>query len=665
MYTLRKSFVDGYKNVPVKWGFGGLGYLTYKRTYAQDLPDGSSEEWYQTCERVINGWLYWLQAHLESQGRLFARDTFAPIAEKMYQAMFKFKWLPAGRGLQHMGRDAVRIKGAEVLNSCAFTSTEGVSPETYASPFVWAMDKLMLGVGVGFDTLGRHKGIQVLLPQVDEEYVFIVEDTREGWLALASAIILPFTNPAHRLPSMVDYSGLRKAGTPLKIMGGTASGHEPLEQCVSSLIQLYSSYIGKTVDSRLITDTFNIVARCVVSGGIRRSAEIGLGEEDDLEFIHLKDFQRHANDPTQPIKNWRWASNNSIKAHVGMDYEYVAKCLYDFGSPGLLWLDNARNFGRMNAQDEPILEPLVMGANPCNEQSLEHLELCNLAETFPANCDDLGEWHECTQYAYMYAKVVSTIPLADKAAQEIVNRNRRLGISISGVQQAIAKYGKTRLYSAMDKAYKALRSKDRAFSRYVLNVNESVKLTSVKPSGTISLLAGATPGVHAAISEYYIRRVRVSDNSPLTTLIKQTGLKYEPDDYAPNTTCVEVPVKVENFTVAEKDVPMREQFQNAADLQKYWADNQVSVTVKFFRDRDTASDIVSLLKEYETQLKGMSLMAGIDFTQSGDYTQPPYEPITKETYEERIKGIDFSVLHSAHRDSKDAYCDSDTCFIVN
>jgi len=191
-----------------------------------------------------------------------------------------------------------------------------------------------------------------------------------------------------------------------------------------------------------------------------------------------------------------------------------------------------------------------------------------------------------------------------------------------------------------------------------LCVPKSIKTTSVKPSGTVSLLCGATPGIHYPHSEYYIRNVRVDDTSPLLTAAKNSGHPVEPCQYAPNTWVVSFPVKEENFRLSKDDVSIWQQFANAADLQHYWTDNQVSITVTFRQDE--AKDIEPCLEHFQTRLKSISLLPISDHK----YEQAPYIKITEEEYWDLKNNItaDISITGNAH-DRDDKFCDGAKCEI--
>ncbi len=204
-------------------------------------------------------------------------------------------------------------------------------------------------------------------------------------------------------------------------------------------------------------------------------------------------------------------------------------------------------------------------------------------------------------------------------------------------------------------AYGHVQQLDQEYSDW-LCVPRSVRMTSIKPSGTVSLLNGSTPGIHFPEDEYYIRRVRFSKNSELVKILVKNGYNVEDDKYSPNTVCVDFPVHEEHFIKGKKDISIWEQLEIAAQYQHYWADNSVSITVTF--KPEEAEQIKDALEMYETRLKAVSFLR---YQETG-YVQAPYEPITKEKYEELIK--DIKVITKIETDSAGAgtkFCDGDTC----
>ena len=169
-------------------------------------------------------------------------------------------------------------------------------------------------------------------------------------------------------------------------------------------------------------------------------------------------------------------------------------------------------------------------------------------------------------------------------------------------------------------------------------IPRSIKTTSVKPSGTVSLLAGATPGLHYPESRFYIRRIRLSVNSPLIKPLEKAGYKIEPAFGSEGSTVVvEVPVDVGEGIRTVSEVSMWEQMSLAAFMQRYWADNLVSCTVTF-DPKTEGSQIASALNYFQYQLKGISFLPKMEL---GAYRQMPYEEITQKKYDKMVNELKF------------------------
>lgn len=643
IFKLSESFLDAYKGKQPKWG--PLGYFVYKRTYARSLDNGQTEEFWQTLQRVVEG-VYTIQKrHCDSLHLPWKDAKAQKSAQEMFRRMWEFKFLPPGRGLWAFQLPLLDAKGGACLNNCCFVSTNEISTN-FAAPFTFAMDMLMLGVGVGGDVLGAGT-ITLKEPKKSTE-TFVVEDTREGWISLIETILSSYVGEA-LYPKDIDYSKVRLAGEPIKTFGGTSSGPEPLMHLVIDIQEIMKRYgLPHKITTDQLVDIFNVIGKCVVSGNVRRSAELILGDPDDSVFRKLKQDKA-------ALMYSRWASNNSLSCKVGMDYTDAANDSSVNGEPGYIWLDNARAYGRLKDPAD-YRDQKVMGFNPCAEQSLESFELCTLVETFPSNHDTYEDYQKTLKYAYLYAKTVTLIPTHDPRTNAVMMRNRRIGTSMSGIVQAIKKVGRREFYNWCDKGYKYLRDCDNMYSDW-LCVPRSIKISTVKPSGTISLLPGVTPGVHYPEAEYYTRNVRVSNHSPLLKVMEKAGYPIEADKYSKDTSVISFPVKEEFFDKGKKDVTIWEQMENAAQMQYYWSDNSVSITVTF--QKHEAAQIKDVLELYETRLKTVSFLPVSDH----GYEQAPYIPITKDEYEKLSKKIKPLNITGNVVDSVDKYCDGESCVI--
>jgi hypothetical protein len=232
---------------------------------------------------------------------------------------------------------------------------------------------------------------------------------------------------------------------------------------------------------------------------------------------------------------------------------------------------------------------------------------------------------------------------------------------MSGIAQFVANNGVGKLQTWMDKGYHHIQELDKEYSDWMA-IPRSIKTTSIKPSGTVSLLAGATPGIHFPESRYYIRRMRLGINSNLVPSLEKAGYKVEPAfGSEESTVVVEIPVDLGEGVRTLDDVSMWEQLSLAALAQKYWADNQVSCTVTF--DPETEGDqIAHALDIFQYQLKGISFLPRLEL---GAYKQMPYESITAEDYKvmkESLSKLSFGRV-KGEEIAIERFCDNDVCEI--
>jgi ribonucleoside-triphosphate reductase (thioredoxin) len=666
-FELNKEFVNGYREKESPFGFrdaGGnsVGEITFLRTYSRKKEDGTKETWAEVCERVTNG-TYSLQKDYAKQQRLPWSDAkAASSAKEFFDRLFHLKWSPPGRGLSQMGTDLVnRQKNSASLQNCAFVSTNEMTKANPAKPFAFLMEASMLGVGVGFDDKGADKGFEIYEPK--DEQTYVIPDTREGWQESTVALINSYLK-ADQASLVFDYSEIRPYGSPIATFGGTASGPDPLIALHEKIRDIFANRKGELLTTVDIADIGNLIGRCVVSGNVRRSAELLIGRIDDDNFLNLKNAEqfpaRNSYDAENP--GWGWMSNNSVMVNVGTDFSKIIDGIIRNGEPGVIWEDMSKAYGRLA---DPINNKdwRIAGYNPCAEQSLESYEMCTLVETYLNRHTDVEDFKRTLKFAYLYAKTVTLLPTHWEETNAIMQRNRRIGTSISGIANFADNKGLPVLRTWMDEGYAVVKKYDSVYSEW-LGVRESIKTTTVKPSGTVSILAGESPGAHwSPGGEYFNRAIRFGNDDPQLALFKMANYTVEPASENPeHTSVVYFPIKA-SAKRAEKDVSIYEKMNLAATAQRYWSDNSVSVTVSFNPETES-DDIEKVLHMYDGSLKTVSFLPSGNFT----YKQMPYTQITKEEYEEattKLFPIDFAGIYAGL--GLDAigekYCTTDACEI--
>jgi len=619
---LPKTFVEQYKNKQPDWGFNGLGYIVYKRTYSRIKPDGSNEEWFETVERCVNG-----------AQKIGAGYTDAEL-EKIYDYVFNLKCNFAGRMLWQLGTSTVDRFGANSLLNCWATAMR--EPKA----FLFLFENLMLGGGVGYSIRREDvhelpkikKGVEIS-HQATKDADFILPDTREGWVKLLSNLLDAF----YVTGKSFTYSTIlvRGYGEPINGFGGKASGPQILMDGIEKITKIFQSREGKKLRSLDVLDICNIIGSVVVAGNVRRSAEIALGDPDDILYLRAKNWG------TGNVPNWRAMSNNTIYAdsysHI-MDevwqngYEINKESGYSNGEPyGFFNLPLSQKFGRI--KDGPLASSDLYPTdadncemtNPCAEISLANYESCNLSELYLNNITSKEELIDCAKLLYKTQKAISALPFLHEETNKIVHKNMRLGLGVTGVCQSLDKV------EWLDECYVELRKFDREWS-HLRGWPRSIKLTTVKPSGTLSLLAGSTPGVHPAFSEYYMRTVRMSSSDALVQICKDIGYKTEflinfdgTENY--ETVVVYFPCQTPEGSILAKDMDVIKQLEMVKKMQTVWSDNAVSVTA-YYTPEELDSVKAWLKENYQNNIKSVSFLL---FKDHG-FKQAPYQEITKEEY---------------------------------
>jgi ribonucleoside-triphosphate reductase len=595
-----------------KTPFGPIGYFTYKRTYSRKIdsnnPDSPTEEFPQTITRALDA----CDAQLHCG---FTPKERAELEGYLLQLKGSF----AGRFLWQLGTSTVDKIGLLSLQNCAVTVVN--EP---VRPFTWVFDALMLGVGVGFNI---QKEFVYELPKVKAAKIvrldskdadFIVPDSRSGWVKLLENVMT-----AHFITGEgFSYSTvcIRGKGAPIKGFGGVASGPEELCWGMEEISKVLNARVGKKVRPIDVLDIMNIIGFVVVSGNVRRSAQIAIGDADDPLFMNAKRWD------LGNIPNWRAMSNNSV---VCSNITHLPESFWagyeGNGEPyGLINLKLSKKVGRLGDTKHP--DPDIVGFNPCAEQPLADKETCCLAEIFLPNVTSKEELQKVATYLYRVCKHSLALPCHLKETEKIVHKHMRMGIGITGYLQATEEQK-----SWLPDTYEHLRAYDKEYSK-AQGWPVSIKLTTCKPSGTLSLLPGVTPGVHPGYSRFFIRRIRVASNSPLADLCRSHGYPVEfqknfdgTDDK--NTVVVSFPCSFPEGTVFAKDVTAIQQLEYVVRLQKDWSDNAVSCTV-YYRKEEMPAIREWLKKNYSTSLKSVSFLLHSEH----GFVQAPYEEIDEATY---------------------------------
>lgn len=634
---------------PLFDSFNGLGYLVYRRTYSRPIYFDNAyirhEDWWETVARTVEG----------------ANDIGAGYSVAEAQDLFDFIWntkaLPGGRMLWQLGTDNVKRLGSASLVNCYYTEL------TDPSDFRYLFEMLMLGGGVGFnvkqesvDQLPNINGGTLTLKEgFDVDYV--VPDNREGWGTLLEMVLEAGfgTNGSKHLTYSVD--GIRPEGAPIKTFGGTASGPGILVEGIKLITAIFEKAVRRDMEvegsfgPRLSTvdvlDIANIIGSIVVSGNVRRSAQIALGDQGDMEYLTAKRWE-------DGIPPYRAMSNNtvfvsdpdSLPDEFWMGYDGKGEAY------GLFNVDFAKSHGRTN---EPRPDWSIEGVNPCGEIPLANRESCNLTELVLPKFYSLVEMKYASELLYRMQKAVAALPHVDSETSHITAKNMRLGQGVTGVAQATPEQ-----LEWLSPTYDNLVQYDKSWSAKKGYVS-SIRLTTVKPSGTLSLLAGVTSGVNGGYSRFHIRRVRVAASDAVFQWAQKQGIPWEwlvdtEGNLDQRTAVLEFPAEFPEGTSLASEESAITQLKRHRTMQTEWADNAVSVTVTFRPEE--LSDIRQFLRDNWATTKSVSFLPYHDH----GYSQPPLEPITEGEYIDRCAAIR---LESAHVHGEtflgDDVCEGGSC----
>jgi ribonucleoside-triphosphate reductase (thioredoxin) len=597
--------------------WSNLAAVVTKRTYARK-DNGPLENWTDICDRSIAGNTRIVNVSEQERQRL-------------RHFMYERKSTPAGRGLWFSGSPAHHRIGGVALNNCWFLLADDWQN------YVIAQDLLMLGGGVGMSvesefvrSLPRIKKGVVIVHKATKDADFIVPDRREGWCELLRRTLEAFfvTGKGFTYSTVC----LRGAGETIKGFGGTASGPLPLIAMVEKICALLIAREGKKVRPIDAGDILCAIAEMVVAGNVRRSALILIGDPWDKEFLKAKRWDLGT------LPSYRSAANFSVVCDSVEDLHPSFWKTYEIGEPfGIINRKNIQQFARMGTRKPDT----AVGVNPCGEANLEDGEPCNLLENALCNMNDADEFEEGARLMFRYGKRVTMESYHHEKSGEVIARNRRVGVGITGCLSS-----PLFVPAVLDRVYDAIEQEDIAYSKE-LGIPLSIRRTTVKPSGTMSKVMDTRgeEGIHPAYSRYMIQRVRFAASDPLVPLLRDAGHHVEPVirldgtlDYG--TVVVDFYLEAPaGAPVADEDWDTWKQLEVLKMVQRHWSDQSVSVTVYY--KKDEIPKLKQWLAENLDEIKTISFLCHDDH----GFQQAPKEAISKEQYERlssRVKPIDVT-----------------------
>ena len=598
--------------------------------YSRWLPEkGRRETWEETIARYFD----FFTEHLQETCNFALSDK---LRSELEEAVLAQRVMPSMRCLMTAG-EALKRENIAGYN-CSYIAVD--KPHAFDE----ILYVLMNGTGVGFSVERQYVS---QLPVVAEEFhstdtTIIVADSKLGWAkALKEMIGLLY---AGQIP-MWDLSKVRPAGAPLKTFGGRASGPEPLNQLFEFCVSTFKNAAGRKLNSVECHDIVCKIAEIVVVGGVRRSALISLSNLSDDRMRHAKagqwwnDFGHRA------------LANNSAcyteKPDIGIFMDEW-KALYDSksGERGIFNRASANMMAAASGRRE--IGDHEFGTNPCSEIILRSREFCNLSEVVVRPSDTWEDLAEKTRLATILGTFQSSLvnfKYVSSSWKKNCEEERLLGVSMTGIMDnplTNGKKGKKDLADNLEKL-KQIAVETNAHMSKLLGINQSVAITCVKPSGTVSQLVDAASGIHARHNPYYIRTVRGDKKDPLTQMMVDAGFPVEDDQMNPSHTSVfSFPIKVDKGAVFRTDMTAIEQLEMWLIYQIHWCEHKPSITVS--------------VKEHEWLDVGawvynhFDFMSGVSFLPFSDHTyaQAPYQDTDEAGYKTLLakmpKDVDWNKL---------------------
>ena len=591
--------------------------------YSRWLPEKERRE---TWDETVGRYFDFFTEHLKD---LHEYKITKSLRDDLEEAVLTTSVMPSMRCLMTAG-EALKRENIAGYN-CSYVAVD--RPQAFDE----ILYVLMNGTGVGFSVERQYV---VKLPDVAEEFfesdtTITVSDSKLGWAkALKELIGMLYIGQIPRW----DLSKVRPAGAPLKTFGGRASGPEPLENLFNFAVNIFKNAKGRKLSSVECHDVVCKIAEIVVVGGVRRSALISLSNLSDDRMRAAKSGQWWNTEPQRALANNSACYTEKPDIGVFMD-EW--KALYDSksGERGIFNRESAVKMaaknGRRNTEDYDF------GTNPCSEIILRNREFCNLSEVVVRATDTKETLLEKVRLATILGTFQSTLvnfKYVSSSWRKNCEEERLLGVSLTGIMDCSFTNGKE---SDLDKLLEELKAeavKTNAEFAKKIGINQSVAITCVKPSGTVSQLVDAASGIHARHNPYYIRTVRGDKKDPLTKMMVEAGFPVEDDVMNPSHTSVfSFPQKVDDSAVFRTDMSALEQLELWLTYQKHWCEHKPSVTISVKEDE--------WMEVGAWVYKNFDYMSGVSFLPFSDHTykQAPYQDIQKEEYEVLLKQMPKNV----------------------
>ena len=596
-------------------------YIHLSRYSRYRYEDSRRETWEETVNRYFSFFAEHLKEHCNYN---LSKD----LKEKLQDSVLSLETMPSMRCLMTAG-EALHRENVAGYN-CSFVAID--NPRAFDE----ILYILMNGTGVGFSV---ERQMINEMPRVADDFyptetTIVVSDSKLGWAkALKELIHLLYGG---QIP-VWDLTRVRAAGSPLKRFGGRASGPEPLEDLFNFCVGIFKGAAGRRLTSLECHDITCKIAEIVVVGGVRRSALISLSNLSDDRMRLAKSGQ------WWETQTQRALANNSAcyteRPDIGIFMEEW-KSLYESksGERGIFNRRAAKEQAGKNERRDPNHN---FGTNPCSEIILRSEEFCNLSEVVIRPNDTFETLKEKVINATILGTFQSTLTnfrYLNKRWLQNCDEERLLGVSLTGIMDNPLTNGKKKgLEELLSELKKIAVATNKDWAKR-LGINQSVAITCVKPSGTVSQLVDSASGIHARHNQYYIRTVRADKKDPLAKMMIEAGFPVEDDVTKPEHTVVfSFPMKGPQYGVYRKDMTAIEQLELWKVYQDNWCEHKPSVTISV-KEHEWL-EVGAWVYEHFDQMSGVSFLPFSDHT----YRQAPYQDCTKEQYEEAMQSMPKNV----------------------
>jgi ribonucleoside-diphosphate reductase alpha chain len=541
--------------------------------------------------------------------------------EEAYKLVYDKKVLPSMRSLQFAGKP-IELNNARIFN-CSFL------PLDDWRSFSEIMFLLLSGCGVGYSVQTHHieQLPEIKVPIKSKRY--LIGDSIEGWADAVRMLCKAYFTGAP-LP-LFDFRDIRPKGAQLITVGGKAPGPEPLKECLFNLQKVFErKQNGDRITSVEAHDMACHIADAVLSGGIRRAALISLFNLDDEDMLTCKFGNWWEQNPQRGRAN-----NSAVVMRHKIDEEEFFKLwkkieLSNSGEPGI-YFSNDKDWG----------------TNPCCEIALRSYQFCNLCEVNVSNVEsqeDLNERVRVGAFIGTLQAAYTDFHYLRDIWRKTTEKDALLGVGMTGIGSgAILAYD---LKKAAD-----LAKTENARVAEIIGINKAARVTTVKPSGTSSLVLGTSSGIHAWHNDFYIRRIRVGKNEAIYSYLAANHPELVEDDFFKPTiqAVISVPQKAPAGSILRTENVI-DMLERTKKFNVQWVKkghrkgantNNVSATVSI--QENEWEQVGNWMWENKDTFNGLSVLPYF----GGTYTQAPFEDITEEQFNEMAKhlhNIDLSKI---------------------